>query len=79
MCIDSRLAQVLECSWNELESFIKSGEGDMAALIHAHEKYLSDLSVRGLLGTIDKEKVGWRVIMALTAITAHAFTHRRAS
>ncbi|KAJ3235513.1 Gamma-tubulin complex component 3 [Chytriomyces hyalinus] len=43
------LFEVLECSWTELNSYLVKRTGDLDQLIGAHNKYLNNITSRGLL------------------------------
>ncbi|KAI8622527.1 Spc98 family-domain-containing protein [Chytriomyces sp. MP71] len=43
------LFEVLECSWNELNAYVTKRTGDLDQLIGAHNKYLNNITSRGLL------------------------------
>ncbi|KAJ3015243.1 UNVERIFIED_CONTAM: Gamma-tubulin complex component 3, partial [Siphonaria sp. JEL0065] len=43
------LFEVLECSWNELNTYLEKRTGDLDQLIGAHNKYLNNITSRGLL------------------------------
>ncbi|KAJ3010986.1 UNVERIFIED_CONTAM: Gamma-tubulin complex component 3 [Siphonaria sp. JEL0065] len=43
------LFEVLECSWNELNAYLEKRTGDLDQLIGAHNKYLNNITSRGLL------------------------------
>ncbi|KAJ3115120.1 Gamma-tubulin complex component 3 [Physocladia obscura] len=43
------LFEVLECSWNELNAYLSRKTGDLDQLIGAHNKYLNNITSRGLL------------------------------
>ncbi|KAF9207903.1 Gamma-tubulin complex component 3 [Haplosporangium sp. Z 27] len=47
------LFEVLECSWDELLKTIWNKTTDLDSLIHAHTKYLQDLTSKGLLVASD--------------------------
>ncbi|KAI9592455.1 Spc98 family-domain-containing protein [Syncephalis fuscata] len=43
------LFEVLECSWEELQKFIKEKADDLDLLIQAHDRYLSNITNKALL------------------------------
>ncbi|TPX34499.1 hypothetical protein SmJEL517_g02787 [Synchytrium microbalum] len=45
------LFEVLECSWDELVSFINKKSGDLDLLVQAHNKYLNGIITKGLLAS----------------------------
>ena len=46
---------MIECSWDELVTEINKKSGDLDSLIEAHNKYLTNVTTKGFLGTSNNQ------------------------
>ncbi|KAI8967046.1 Spc98 family-domain-containing protein [Mycotypha africana] len=62
------LFEVLECSWNKLETFIENKSIDLDSVIAAHDDYLSEILEKGFLSSTKGEEFAPRLKTILECI-----------